>query len=453
MTRDLPTIVPRGTRRWIARPLLAAAPLALALGCGSTAPTADSETITVAGGTFTMGSDADCSDSAGLVCTGDRPPHQVRVSSFVMDDTEVTKAQYAKCVSDGICSAVGAYYAEQDDSPVLVDDPDSARKYCAGRKMPMRLPTEAEFEFATRVQPGGGVQTYSWGDEPPSCERIPMAGCPEQVARPTGKSPGDVSPWGVHDLSGNVPEWVGDSYSPFAGCSDHVGYGEMCWGAGAGCADARCALDGQFCNSACLPPPATANPATMASASPVCLKAPASALLIDPIMQGSSPFTVVRGGSPVDNACAFAGFTRRYAAAKSFAAGFRCARSADMTDRKGTATYRFAIKGCPQQNGRVRVEIKIPGGGGVGYKLDAYSPRAAGFAESMPDDTGVVASVPCDATMVVYPSGVTALEINLSTVGNPNCLGATQMVTLMPNQDTPAEGVDAISLTPSNNCL
>lgn len=426
-----------------------AAPIALAASCGTAGSTADSVTVSVAGGTFTMGSIADCKDAIGGTCIGDRTPHRVRVSPFRIDTNEVSRAQYGKCVASGACSPAGAIYDDQSDLPVVVNDPDAARKFCAVRKM--RLPTEAEFEFASRIQPSGNAQTFAWGDTPPACGRLPLAGCDEQGVRPVGQSPGDVSPWGVHDLGGNVPEWVEDTYSPYIGCADHLGYGELCWGRGAGCADARCSLDSMFCQKSCLPPPATMSPATMAADAPVCLMAPAAAVLIDPVVRGTGPYGVVRGGGPSDGACAFAGFTRRYAAPKSYSAGFRCAVGVDMSQRKGIATYRFAIDQCPD-SGRVRLELTQGGGGVVGYTLHWFSSGATGVGEAAPDDKGVIADVPCDAVMVVYPTGADSLQVKLTTVGNPDCLGATKMVTLNAGSDTPSPGIETIALAPANNC-
>ncbi len=417
---------------------------ALALGCGGDA--VDTSTIALQGGTFVMGATEACTDTAGAACLGDRTPHKVRVSPFALDDTEVTQRQYAACVRAGKCPSDGAQLAAEDDTPVLVDDPASARAYCASRATPMRLPTEAEFEYAARVAPNGALATYPWGDEPPVCARLPMAGCSETRPRPVGSSPGDVSALGVHDLGGSVPEWVDDDYSPYIGCADHVSYGELCWGAGAGCADDRCAADGKACVRGCLPAPGALAVSTGGGAmTPVCEQPPAAALRIDPVARGGSPFTVVRGGGPSDGACAFAGFARRYAAPKTFAAGFRCARSGDA--RKPAQTWRFAVAGCPDK-ARLRVRAHTADGMAAGYSLDWFG--AMGLASATADG-GEVTDVPCDAPMVLWPPAGDQILVEVSTVGQPTCLGASKMVKLA-DGDTPSVGLDSLPLMPSANC-
>jgi len=421
--------------------------VALAGACGSQA--ADSSTVALQGGTFLMGSTVGCNDSAGVACAGDRTPHKVRISPFAVDATEVTQRQYAACVGAGACASDGAQFAAGDDTPVLVDDPDLARKYCAARAKAMRLPTEAEFELAARLAPNGSLSTYPWGEDPPSCARVPLAGCDETTPRPVGSSPGDVSALGVHDLGGSVPEWVEDSYSPYVGCADHLSYGELCWGDGNGCADDRCAGDGKACVRGCLPEPGVLSSSTGGSAmSPVCPAAPDAAQAIDPVTRGG-PFNVIRGGGPSDGACAFAAFSRRYAAPKSYAAGFRCARSGDLGPRNGSPTYRFSVGNCPP-DGRLRVKAAVADGAAAAFTLDWF-PSSASGVQSATATMGEVDDVPCDAVMVVWPPATTSLTIQVNTSGQANCLGATKTVTL-DKGDTPSPGLDAIPLAAANDC-
>jgi len=92
-----------------------------------------------------------------------------------------------------------------------------------------RLPTEAEWAWAARFTGGGGQLKYPWGDRMP-----PAAGSgnyADQSARavlqktlgtyndrfpitsPVGSFP--PSPIGIHDLGGNVAEWLNDRYTVY----------------------------------------------------------------------------------------------------------------------------------------------------------------------------------------------------------------------------------------------
>jgi formylglycine-generating enzyme required for sulfatase activity len=83
-----------------------------------------------------------------------------------------------------------------------------ASRFCASRGL--RLPSEPEWEAAAR---GERHTEFAWGDDVPSCEDVAFGGsagkrCPIRAARDVGASPRDVTRTGVHDLGGNVEEWV-----------------------------------------------------------------------------------------------------------------------------------------------------------------------------------------------------------------------------------------------------
>ncbi|MBZ0098438.1 MAG: formylglycine-generating enzyme family protein, partial [Taibaiella sp.] len=79
-----------------------------------------------------------------------------------------------------------------------------------------RLPTEAEWEYAARYGHNG---VWPWGDSLVSCDRTNIGNSPVDssfcvgTTMPVGSYPNGVSELGIHDMAGNVMEWVGDEWS------------------------------------------------------------------------------------------------------------------------------------------------------------------------------------------------------------------------------------------------
>jgi formylglycine-generating enzyme required for sulfatase activity len=165
---------------------------------------------------------------------GMKGEHRVVLThGFCMDATEVTVRAYARCVEAGACKEPWkgdpySTYPARLDLPVnLVSHPKS-QAYCEwlGR----RLPTEAEWEWAAT---GPEQTTYPWGNEPePSCEYVDYTkfgapkweaggdiGCGGGGPSPVGSHPKGDKVWpggAIHDLAGNLWEWVEDSYAPYS---------------------------------------------------------------------------------------------------------------------------------------------------------------------------------------------------------------------------------------------
>ncbi len=159
--------------------------------------------VAVPAGTFVMGS----RDSEGD--TDEHPQHDVYIDAFRIGKTEVTNAQYQKCVDAGVCKPNEDYGSvfNGPNQPVVGVSWDDAQAFCkwAG----LRLPTEAQWEKAAR---GIGGREYPWGNEEPNCKKAQYGNCSGKTLA-VGSKPAGASPYGALDMAGNAWEWVADWYN------------------------------------------------------------------------------------------------------------------------------------------------------------------------------------------------------------------------------------------------
>ncbi len=169
-------------------------------------------------GTFLMGtSDKNAPDR-------EKPQHTVTLSSFWIDETEVTNEQYKLCVEAGSCAAPVIRTAYDDsgraDHPVTLVNWEEANTYCrwlAGETgWDVHLPTEAQWEKAASWDPSTQAKRrYPWGDKDPSPRLLNFDGSGLNRTVPAGSYPDGASAYGVLDMAGNVWEWVADWYSEY----------------------------------------------------------------------------------------------------------------------------------------------------------------------------------------------------------------------------------------------
>ena len=153
-------------------------------------------------GEFMMGKDDDHDHS---------PAHRVQLSAFYMDTHEVTSAQYlAFCEATDrklpMFWGIEKFRCGPDypDHPVVGVSSADAAAYAewAGK----RLPTEAEWEYAAR----GGQEGLEYGSE--ADVDSSLANYKSKATQPVGNYP--ANGYGLHDMVGNVREWVADYYTP-----------------------------------------------------------------------------------------------------------------------------------------------------------------------------------------------------------------------------------------------
>ena len=204
-----------------------------------------------------MGSEAGSDD--------EKPPHDVYLDAFWIDQTEVTNAMFAMFVGvteyETEAEQKGWSYTYVPDSgweelngadwqhpqgpesdlsglgghPVVHVSWNDATAYCAWAER--RLPSEAEWEKAARGDDG---RTYPWGNAAVAGnllnyadENLAVDWADEdendgyQFTAPVGSYPAGASPYDALDMAGNVWEWVDDWYDVYPGgdlsASDYFG--------------------------------------------------------------------------------------------------------------------------------------------------------------------------------------------------------------------------------------
>jgi formylglycine-generating enzyme required for sulfatase activity len=178
------------------------------------------------------GTSSRCTDGADDISPWIRAEghaHEVTLSDFEIDRTEVPVRRYARCVAAGACAPPGFVSGDprfdRPDLPVTMVRWEDAAAYCSW--IGGRLPTEAEWEFAARGRAG---RIFPWGDlyNPHLLNHGALAvdhtdGRDGFVGlAPIGSFPDGATPTGLLDMAGNAAEWVADWYERD---EDAYGYG------------------------------------------------------------------------------------------------------------------------------------------------------------------------------------------------------------------------------------
>lgn len=203
-------------------------------------PSYTGEMIWIPEGSFLMGNNG----NEKYRFADELPQHDVTLSGYFIGKYEVTRGEYRKFIEAGGYSnpaywsqegwkwkrnrtqpqywdAVQSFgtgsFTQTDSHPVTGISYYEAEAFCnwAGG----HLPTEAQWEKAARWT-GSRSNVYPWGDtwDAQNCNNIdddnPAGGgdAKNQTA-PVGSYTNGASPFGCHDMAGNVWEWCKDWYS------------------------------------------------------------------------------------------------------------------------------------------------------------------------------------------------------------------------------------------------
>jgi formylglycine-generating enzyme len=205
------------------------------------------EMIPIPGGTFKMGSPESEADRRA----DEGPQFEVTIEPFWMGKYEVTWAEYMTFMDldaafkqfqqkslrpvnreqmDQVVTAPSSLYdpsftfeaGEEPDQPAATISQFAAKQYTKYLSLLSedfyRLPTEAEWEYACRA---GTTTAFYFGDDPKDLKKHAwIADNSDDERHIVGKK--RANPWGLHDMYGNVAEWVLDGYSE-DGYARHAG--------------------------------------------------------------------------------------------------------------------------------------------------------------------------------------------------------------------------------------
>jgi formylglycine-generating enzyme required for sulfatase activity len=165
------------------------------------------ELIHLPGGTFQMGSEDGADD--------ERPVHSVKLSSYSIARYPVTNEQYSAFLLDSEPRTYAASTIQENfnhpQQPVTSISWYDAVAFCKWlseiTKLPYRLPTEAEWEYAAAA--GNTANIYPWGtrswNEWPELHSLYQNG-PSRIAQ------FEPNLFGLYDFGMNIHEWCSDWY-------------------------------------------------------------------------------------------------------------------------------------------------------------------------------------------------------------------------------------------------
>jgi len=161
--------------------------------------------VRIPAGEFLMGDNFNEGD------VDEHPVHPVYLDEYYISKYEITYEQF-----DIYCQETDGFMRSDEgwgrgNRPVVMVSCGDGCYFCSWLSKKtgkdIHLPTEAQWEKAAR---GTDQRRYPWGNAEPNCSLANY--CCKDRTDPVGSYHGGVSPYGVHDMAGNVAEWCSDFY-------------------------------------------------------------------------------------------------------------------------------------------------------------------------------------------------------------------------------------------------
>jgi formylglycine-generating enzyme required for sulfatase activity len=171
--------------------------------------------VLIPAGQFMMGSPPDERDRSN----NESPQHLVRISKpFYMALTPVTQRQW-KAVMRQFPTASGKFVQINDDNAMgmisWVDANEFCRRLSVKTRQTVKLPTEAQWEYACRA---GSQTRFYYGDDPDASHLSEYAWFDKNIADqqyPHPVAQKKPNAWGLYDMHGNVNQWCADYLGPY----------------------------------------------------------------------------------------------------------------------------------------------------------------------------------------------------------------------------------------------
>ena len=173
------------------------------------------EMVAVPAGRFMMGSPATDASVPPATRRSEEPQHEVTIARpFAVGKFEVMADEFRACIDEGGCKSWTGGTKPEGRHPIGGLSWNMAKDYVAwlAKKAgkPYRLLTEAEWEYAARA---GTTTPYYTGDTITAKQARFSAGSAGKATDTLDAGQFPPNPFGLHDMAGNVEEWVEDCFN------------------------------------------------------------------------------------------------------------------------------------------------------------------------------------------------------------------------------------------------